>query len=197
MWILVPSYQPSRRLLEVIGALRAHASVLVVDDGSGPFFAAIFDEAHRLGAVVVSHDANHGKAAALRTGFRWMTLHAPGHSVVCADSDGQHLPRDVLAVGAEVERRIADCAPPAVVLGVRGFSGEVPVRSRVGNRAMTALVAAVTGTQITDTQTGLRGYPAALLEWACAVRGERFAYELWRLLEGSRRGVPVVEVPIE
>jgi len=197
MWILIPSYEPGERLLELVSSLREDASILVVDDGSGPEFREIFEAADRLGAVVVAHDVNQGKAAALRTGFRWLVLNAPGQTVVCADSDGQHLPKDVLAVGAEVARRAAHGEPDAVVLGVRGFDGQVPLRSRVGNRAMTQLVVSVTGARISDTQTGLRGYPAPLLPWACDVRGERFAYELWLLLEASRQRIPLVEVPIE
>ena len=35
-----------------------------------------------------------------------------------------------------------------------------------------------TGERISDTQTGLRGYPAAMLPWLRSVRGERYEYEL-------------------
>lgn len=197
MWILIPSYQPSERLVELVSRLRGHAHILVVDDGSGPAYAEYFDAADRLGAVVIAHEVNRGKAAALRTGFSWLMEHAKGKQVVCADSDGQHLPADIRAVGAELERRRVSGAPDAVVLGARSFSGEVPLRSRAGNAAMTALFATATGLRVSDTQTGLRGYPPGLLPWARGVRGERFAYELWLLLDGSRNHVPVVEVPIE
>jgi len=120
MWILIPSYEPGERLLGLISGLREHASVLVVDDGSGPRFTEVFDSADRLAAIVIGHDANQGKAAALRTGFEWLIRNAPGQTVVCADSDGQHLPSDVLAVGAEVDRRLLGGEPVAVILGVRG-----------------------------------------------------------------------------
>ena len=43
--------------------------VLVVDDGSGPDYAAVFSECARAGARVVHHTHNRGKGAALRTGF--------------------------------------------------------------------------------------------------------------------------------
>lgn len=197
MWILVPAYEPGERLLELISSLRESASILVVDDGSGPDYREVFDSADRLGAHVLTHAVNEGKAAALRTGFRWLMRHSPGQPVVCVDSDGQHMPADVLAVGAEVEHRSVLGLPDAVVLGVRAFDGKVPLRSRVGNRAMTALVASVTGSRTSDTQTGLRGYPGSLLAWACDVKGERFAYELRLLLEASRQQIPLVEVPIE
>ena len=95
--------------------------------GSGPAFAPVFDAARRRGCVVLTHPVNRGKGAALKTGFAFIAEHAPGQEVVCADSDGQHRPDDVLRVAACV-RDGAD-----LVLGVRGFTGEVPLRSRFGN----------------------------------------------------------------
>jgi hypothetical protein len=49
--------------------------------------------------------------------------------VVCTDSDGQHRPEDIEAVAERVG------AGPAMVLGVRRFTGRVPARSRFGNAA--------------------------------------------------------------
>ncbi|WP_156157595.1 glycosyltransferase family 2 protein [Demequina pelophila] len=196
MWILIPAYEPDARLIGLVATLRPAHPVLVVDDGSGPAFAEVFDACDALGAEVLRHPDNRGKAAALRTGFAWLEDHAPGHAVVCADSDGQHRPEDIARVGAELARRAAVGEDDAMLLGVRAFEGDVPLRSRAGNRATTALVAAVAGTRISDTQTGLRGYPPGLLGWAREVPGERFAYELRLLLDGARRGIPIVEVPI-
>lgn len=197
MWILIPAYEPDGRLAALVAALRGTAPVLVVDDGSGPAYAETFDAAAAAGAVMLRHPRNLGKAAALRTGFAWLERHAPEHVVVCADSDGQHTPADIRRVGVEAVRRRRAGEPDAIVLGARAFVGDVPRRSRVGNRATTALVAAATGTRIEDTQTGLRALPPGLVRWARSVRGERFAYELRVLLEATRAEIPIVEIPIE
>lgn len=200
MWVLIPSYEPDHRLLELVTELTRSATgeprcrVLVVDDGSGPQYWPLFDRAERCGAVVLRHRRNLGKAAALRTGFAWLEANAPGQDVVCADSDGQHRPADIQrvadALGAHACERV-------MVLGVRRFAGEVPLRSRVGNRATSAIFHLTTGLPLHDTQTGLRGYPASLLPWLLGVRGERFAYELQVLLESVGAGVRVVCVDIE
>lgn len=197
MWVLIPSYEPDARLPELVARIAPHARVLVVDDGSGDPFRELFTASGRAGAVVVTHSENEGKAAALRTGFRWLIDNAPGDVVVCADSDGQHLPADVLAVGTHASERAAAGLPDAIVLGARGFTGKVPLRSRLGNTVTSLLVAAVTGRRLADTQTGLRAYPPTLLSWLLDVRGERFAYELRMLLDAAREGVPVVEIPID
>jgi putative flippase GtrA len=187
--VLVPAYQPDRRLLELLRALVTH-QVLVVDDGSGPDYDDIFGRAVDLGARVLRFPTNRGKGAALKAGFAHLLEVSPGHDVVCADSDGQHLPVDIERVAA----RLAE--ERGVVLGVRRFTGPVPLRSRIGNGITRIAFLATTGRALADTQTGLRGFPAHLLPWLLRVPGERYEYELQQLLLAVREEVPVVEVDI-
>jgi putative flippase GtrA len=192
--VLVPAHQPDDRLIALLDGLRAAAPethLLVVDDGSGPRFAPVFDAARQRGCVVLTHPVNRGKGAALKTGFRFIAEHAPGEQeVVCADSDGQHGADDVLRVAACV-RDGAD-----LVLGVRGFTGAVPLRSRLGNTLTRTLFRLATGLHVRDTQTGLRGFAGALLPWLVSVPGERFEYEMNTLLQAVRRGVPIDQVGV-
>ena len=193
MIVLVPAYEPDAPLIALLDALRSaapEAHLLVVDDGSGPRFAPVFEAARQRGCVVLTHPVNRGKGAALKTGFRFIAEHAPGEDVVCADSDGQHRPDDVLRVAACV-RDGAD-----LVLGVRGFTGAVPLRSRFGNSLTRTLFRLATGRDVRDTQTGLRGYAGALLPWLLSVPGERFEYEVNALLQAVRRGLPIDQVGI-
>jgi glycosyltransferase involved in cell wall biosynthesis len=192
--VLVPAYEPDRRLVELVRDLLTAdpaQHLLVVDDGSGPSFAGLFDAAATLGAVVVRHDRNRGKGRALKTGFHHAQALWPGEDVVCADSDGQHTPADVLAVAAQVA-----ASRTAMVLGARRFTGPVPSRSRLGNGLTRRLFFLTTGIDLTDTQTGLRAYPAEMLGWLCEVDGERFEYELELLLRARDAGHAIVEVPI-
>ncbi|WP_062202322.1 GtrA family protein [Demequina salsinemoris] len=196
MWVLIPAYEPDERLIDLVRELAPAAPVLLVDDGSGPSYGEVFTVAEGYGATVLRHRVNRGKAAALRTGLAWLLDHSAKVDVVCADADGQHRPADIMRVAAEVNRRRNAAEPPAVVLGARAFDGDVPWRSRVGNRATSALVAAASGATLADTQTGLRAYPAELVPWVLGVKGERFSYELRVLLEAARAGIPLIEVPI-
>lgn len=193
MIVLVPAYEPDHRLVVLVRLLRAsapHLTVVVVDDGSGPAFGHLFDEIAAQGCTVLRHPENLGKGAALRTGFAHAVRHHPGEDVVCADCDGQHTLVDVLRVAEQV------ATTRATVLGVRGFTGVVPLRSRVGNAVTGRLFALATGHRVQDTQTGLRGYPADRLPWLLRVPGERFEYELAVLLRTVRERSPVVEVAI-
>jgi hypothetical protein len=53
-----------------------------------------------------------------------------------------------------------------------------------------------TGQPVRDTQTGLRAYPASLLDWLDSVPGERFEYEMNVLLHAARAGHPIEQLAI-
>lgn len=194
MIILIPAYEPDQQLPALIRSIRdaePWVTVVVVDDGSGPAYKDVFDGVKALGCHVVGYARNRGKGFALKTGFGFIADQLPDRSVVCADSDGQHTIVDILRVGAAVQ-----AGSLAMVLGTRNFTGNVPTRSRFGNTATRLLFTLATGERISDTQTGLRGYPASLLPWLRSVRGERYEYELNLLLEAKQAGYPISTVDI-
>ena len=191
--VVVPAYQPDARLVGLVDDLHEAlpgCRVLVVDDGSGPDYVAVFAQARAQGAVVVTHQVNSGKGQALRTGLARAATTWPDADVVCADADGQHTPADIRAVATRVR------TTGHMTLGVRRFTGRVPLRSKVGNTATALLFAGATGWRLRDTQTGLRGFPAGELAWLQTVPGNRYEYELSQLLEAHERGLAVEEVDI-
>lgn len=193
MLILIPAYEPDLQLLTLLRDVGAHlpdAQLLVVDDGSGDDYDGVFEVAREAGATVLRFPTNEGKGVALKAGFAWAETNVPGQAVVCADSDGQHTPGDIARVAEEI-------SPDTMVLGGRRFTGDVPVRSRVGNTVSRWLYRFVTGTSVHDTQTGLRGYPSAMLAWLQTVPGDRFEYEFNLLLQAKGAGVTIDEIPIE
>ncbi|SFF18734.1 Putative flippase GtrA (transmembrane translocase of bactoprenol-linked glucose) [Paenibacillus catalpae] len=195
MTILIPSYEPDERLLTLIHHLKEEtgvASILIVDDGSGEQYKAIFESAAEAGCTVLRHTVNKGKGSALKTGFDYVRQHGGHDGVVCADSDGQHLPEDILKITDAVRKNRNH-----IVLGSRQFTGKVPLRSRFGNSATRMVYSLATGKPIRDTQTGLRGYSSDMLDWLCEVPGDRFEYEMNMLLEAPKAGYDFVEVPIE
>ena len=177
--VLIPAYKPDERLAVLVARLRGarrDCAVLVVDDGSGPQYAPFFSAARARGAEVVSSPVNQGKGQALRTGLAHAAATWPDADVVCADADGQHTPSDIEAVATRVRET------GHMTLGVRRFTGPVPLRSRIGNDVTALLFRGATGWRLGDTQTGLRGYPAGRLTWLQEVPGDRYEYELSALL---------------
>ena len=193
MIILIPSYEPDQRLIDIVRSLRtAGHQLVVVDDGSGPAYWPFFDAVERLGAKVLVHQANRGKGAALKTGFAFIAEAYPGQAVVCADSDGQHSVCDIERVARHLAGSDAD-----LVLGARRFTGKVPARSKFGNSVTRRVFALATGRDLIDTQTGLRAHAARTLEWLGAIEGDRFEYELRVLLAATREKRSIEEVEIE
>ena len=195
MIVVIPSLEPDRRLPDLVCDIRRElpdAQILVVDDGSGPGYSPIFQEARDNGARVIGYSRNRGKGYALRTAFRWCLENAPGQEVVCADSDGQHRPADIAAVARE-----ARSDPQALVLGVRAFAGDVPARSRFGNAMSAQFFRLASGVKVSDTQTGLRGYGPDQLKGLLDVPGDRFEWELNALLAAADAKRRIVQTPIE
>ncbi|MFT4288322.1 GtrA family protein [Nocardioides sp.] len=190
-FVLIPAYQPAQTLVDLVTELRAARpglDVLVVDDGSGPAYRPVFSAAARAGARVHHVLLNSGKGYALKTGFEMLS--GLGRPVVTADADGQHAVADILRVGDAIAE------DDAIVLGVRAFDAAVPVRSRIGNDATRLLFRLATGQRLQDTQTGLRGFPAPLLDWLGTIDGDRYEYELTMLLRAARSGIELRTVPI-
>ncbi|QXT63673.1 bifunctional glycosyltransferase family 2/GtrA family protein [Tessaracoccus palaemonis] len=196
--VLIPAYEPDLRLVALVTQLDAalpDVPVVIVDDGSGPDYCDVFAAAAASGAVILTHEHNRGKGAALRTGFADIVTRLPGFGVVTADCDGQHTPTDIARVAARL-----DTLPPGqrcVVLGCREFTGAVPARSRFGNSVTRALFRSVTRQDVPDTQTGLRAFPAITLPWALGIQGDRFDYEFRMLLLARQSGISLVTMPIE
>ena len=155
-----PCYEPAESLPLLVSDLTGRGfPVVIVDDGSGPGSAHIFESLTANPRVsFLQHAVNLGKGAALRTGINHILTHdQDAIGVVTADADGQHVVDDIVAVAAELNRQ-----PHQLVLGVRTFHEDVPFRSRLGNVLTRNLVRAVIGRRMSDTQTGLRGVPRAL-----------------------------------
>lgn len=172
--IVIPAYEPDERLIQLIEGLENYP-VIVVNDGSGEEFAGIFVQAEKLGAMILSYTKNQGKGYALKTAFRWVYEQKSDVKwIVTADADGQHTVSDIRKVISELNQD----SDTVLKIGVRKFSGYVPLRSRLGNRVSTWIFEKVTGLMLTDTQSGLRVYNSDYLSSFIQIHGERYEYEL-------------------
>ena len=194
--VVLPSLNPSDKFDRVVDELidAGFQNIVIVDDGSRAENKAHFARAAAYPQVtVLTHEVNRGKGAGLKTAFRYLSEHCSDCvGAVTIDGDGQHKTADIL--------RCAEAMTDenTIVMGCRDFSLEhVPARSRSGNRITSTVFRLLCGIRLSDTQTGLRALPAALFPRLLAVRGERFEYETNMLLELTRQGVKLLEVPIE
>lgn len=154
-YLVIPAYEPDYNLIKLIEKIHNKSDfyIIVVDDGSSTKCQDIFARSGDF-ATVLHHEVNQGKGQALKTAFEYIqSLNKPG-TVVTADADGQHRIWDIFRNMTKSNEN-----PNTLVLGVRAFTGKVPLRSRFGNSLTRILFKLQTGVAVSDTQTGLRAFP--------------------------------------
>lgn len=193
---LIPSYQPTEIFCSLLQEIRLRDSspIVVVDDGSGADYEAIFLRVKELpGTTVLTNAVNLGKGAALKHGMNHILVNHPACiGVVTADADGQHSTADILRIAAGFRER-----PDDVILGARQFGRNVPFRSKLGNLVSRHVYRFFIGLNLSDTQTGLRGIPRSLMASCLSVRANRYEFETEQLVVVKSTGIPVREIPIE
>lgn len=195
MTVIIPAYKPDEKLLRLLNELKkiSTARILVVNDGSGASYDALFEKAAPLCDILLMHEENRGKGAALKTAFSYLIEEGEETGAICtADADGQHLPEDIV--------RCLECAennPDTLVLGTRLFRGDVPARSRFGNTVSRWTFRLLMGKRVYDTQTGLRAFTPALLPKMLEIREDRYEYEMQMLCNAVRQKTPILEVEIQ
>lgn len=191
---LVPAYQPGPVFVDLLSQLREEGfEIIVVNDGSGPEYTPLFEKASDY-AVVLTHGANAGKGAALKTGFSYIRSVCNGSEriIVTVDADGQHRAKDAKKV-CDMARR----CPDALILGSRQLQQNVPLRSRFGNTVTRMVFRLSTGSKIRDTQTGLRAFSSGMLPELLEIPGSRYEYEMNVLLKFAQAKRPVQEETID
>ena len=194
--VLIPTLNPDDRLCGIVDELheRGIDEIIVVDDGSAPECETVFDELKKKPfCLLVRHDVNRGKGAALRTAFmKYLYEHPGGIGCVTCDDDGQHSVDDIINIAEKFRE-----SPEALLLGQRDFSGSgVPWKSRFGNVLTRTVFRLLAGIRLGDTQTGLRAIPAEVMEESLSIRGNRFEFETEMLLRAWDDGVEFREIPI-
>jgi glycosyltransferase involved in cell wall biosynthesis len=192
---LIPAFKPTPTLLQLAADLRAQTDIpiVVVDDGGGRAYAALFNQLEKVSNVsVVRHAINLGKGAALKSGFNYLLVRFPDlQFVVTGDADGQHDISDILKVASEASQN-----PESFVLGARKFKGSVPMRSLIGNLASRWLYRLLLGLRVSDTQTGLRAIPRAIMERSLRIRANRYEFETEQLTIVAAQRTQIKEVGI-
>ncbi|HKU13974.1 MAG TPA: glycosyltransferase family 2 protein [Steroidobacteraceae bacterium] len=157
--VVIPVYNHEHAIGAVVDEIRAQSVPMVlVDDGSSAACAEVLQRLSETPDVVlVRHDRNRGKGAAVVTGLRTARDRGYTHAVQI-DADGQHTVSDVTRFVDEARKH-----PGAVICGRPIFDASIP-RSRYYGRYLThGLVWLETlSFELIDTMCGFRVYPLAV-----------------------------------
>ncbi len=187
--IIIPVYNHEETVREVARASAALGMpVFVVNDGSTDSTPEKIKNID--GVVVLKHQRNLGKGAAILTGFSEAAKMADW--AITIDADGQHDPSDALAL----VNRIPTGTRPLIVGKRADMSGsDVPWTSRFGREFSNFWVRASGGPRIEDTQSGLRIYPLPE-SMMLNVGARRYQFEVEILVRARWEGIPVLEAPV-
>ena len=186
---VIPCFNEAKTIAPLVTAVRQHFSlVMVVDDGSTDGTATL---AKNAGAVVVSHEYNRGKGAALRTGLL-QALEWGFEWVLTLDGDGQHAPEDLSAF-----QQCAEQTGAQLIIGDRMHDARsIPWLRRQVNCFMSRQLSRRAGRHLPDTQCGFR--LIHLQTWsALPLKTEHFEVESETLMAFLAAGCRIEFVPIQ
>ncbi len=196
--VVIPVYNEKTTLLPILSAVESATAsglrkeIVVVDDFSTDGTRDILKERieGRDGILVLYHDRNRGKGAALRTGIARTT----GDIVLVQDADLEYDPQEYPKLLAPILAGKAD-----VVFGSR-FAGDDPKRvlffwHAVGNRFLTTLSNVFTNLNLSDMETCYKAFRGEVIR-GIRIEEERFGFEPEVTSKVARLGCRIYEVGI-
>jgi len=172
--VVIPAFNEQATIAGVIARVRATglaAEIIVVDDGSTDSTVTAVQQVGGHDVVLLRHDANRGKGAAIRTGFQ----HARGDVVLIQDADLEYDPAEYPRLLAPIRAGKAD-----VVLGSRFMGGEAHrvlyFWHSVANKVITLFSNALTNLNLTDIECGHKVLRREIAE-RITIEEERFGVE--------------------
>ena len=195
--VLIPAFNPDNKLIILVNALikLGVENIIIVDDGSENQFMDIFESIKTFNqCIVLRHAINLGKGRALKTGFNYFLNHYKEFiGLITVDADGQHKCEDII----KVAKTLSD-NQESLILGTRNFNEKnIPFKNRFGNLITAKVFSFLSGINVSDTQTGLRGIPYHHLLLMIKTSGEKYEFEMNMLIECIQKRIDVKEVAIE
>lgn len=192
--IVIPIYNERNLIETVLAHVRAidypEKQLVLVDDCSTDGTSEILDrEACKPDTIVVRHETNQGKGAAICTGIR----HATGEIVIIQDADMEYDPNDI----PSVVQPIVD-GEVEVCFGSR-FRGEIigmRFPNRVGNILLAWIATILFGQRITDEATAYKAFRRHVLD-EMHLKAKRFDFCPEVTAKVRRLGYRIKEVPVK
>ena len=186
----IPAYNEEKNISEIIKKLQKITNkIIICDDGSTD---STGDIAKDMGALVIQHKKNLGYGAAIRSIFL-KAREEKSKFLITLDSDGQHRIEDIQNILEPLQTGKAD-----LVIGSRFLNNDgknVPLYRKIGIKILTKLANTSLEDNITDSQSGFRGYSEKIIQTITpSESGMGVSNEI--LIKVSKHGFKIAEVPI-
>ena len=189
--VCIPAYNEEKNIGNIIRKAQNHADeVIVCNDGSTDNTAKF---ALQEGASVINHTKNYGYGKTIRTLFQ-EALVRKADIIVTIDSDGQHDPEQIPIIVEPILKNGFD-----IVIGSRFIANKTDVRipfyRSFGIKTITKLTKHASFKDLTDAQSGFRGYSRHAIKTMNLVEdGMQISTEI--LLRAGSNRLAITEVPI-
>lgn len=186
--ILIPAYNEERTVEEIIrrvAAVDLEKEIIVVDDCSTDETSRILSSLEQPGLVILGHDRNMGKGAAIRTAL----AASSGDALIIQDADLEYDPQDYHTLLRPFLEGKAK-----VVYGVRSLA-EQQWHLRWGNRLLTMIANLLYGSSLQDMETCYKLVAREVIE-DIELRSEGFDIEAELTAKILKSGHDIYQVPI-
>lgn len=191
--VVMPVFNEVNTIGEILDRVKQTGvvdEIIVVDDCSLDGTREVLEKKKgEDGLVVLFHDRNMGKGAALRTGFHEVS----GDVVIIQDADLEYDPNEYPRLLGPIRDGRAD-----VVYGSRFLGGPHRVLffwHYVGNKLLTLLSNMFTNLNLTDMETCYKVFKTPVIR-GLNIRSNRFGVEPELTAKVARRGHVIYELPI-
>lgn len=193
--IVIPCYKHIEPLLAKLpDLLRFGLKIIVVDDGNRePKASKLREQVNLMNQVLVRHEVNMGKGAAVYSGFKKAQELGYTH-VLQLDADGQHDIKDI-----PVFVKLGSQNPDKIINGLPVYDSSAPASRRLGRYITHFWVGVELGTcRKIDTMCGMRMYPLeqAMKIMATGKIGRRMDFDTGIFVRMYWSGVDYLEIPV-
>jgi len=187
--VCIPAYNVGNMIYDVVNQSKRHVDMVIVcNDGSTD---NTIEQASMAGAVVISHEKNLGKGAALKSLFNYC-LKINADLIVTIDGDGQFLPEEIPKLIEPILENSVD-----VVIGNRySDTSEMPTYRKTGNKILDKISKLASDLAFSDTQSGFRAYSKNTLK-TIYFSSTGFGADSEILIAASQAGLKISEVDVK
>ncbi len=186
--VLIPVYNEEETVEEVINRVAAvdmEKEIIVVDDCSTDKTPEILSALRQQGLVIISHERNRGKGAAIKTAL----AAASGYAVIIQDADLEYDPQDYYRLTQPFLEGKAK-----VVYGVRSLE-EQKWHMRWGNRFLTMVTNLLYGSKLQDMETCYKLMARDVID-GIELRSDGFDIEAEITAKILKKSYDICQVPI-